>query len=220
MSNNQNHWKEFEVLIKNGLWHGEYDVGATSFFDFPFWSIKTVKCSEKWSPVVCMGDARRVFSWFDTIKKLNKNEIRIIIGCYSQNGIFKDFSKIFEIIVENNENVKAFLYGELSIPEVFWFHNSIGKEFIKWIEECRSFARDTKENIKDGKKMWIISLNPKIDASQRRLQCSFPLYSLVNSRIDGIRIITHTADFYWITLPIKIESTERERNKNSAKNDS
>lgn len=220
MSKNQLHWKKFELMILE--YFNEEERWNTTMFDLSYnfnnnkWvgSIKTAK-NEK-NPKLWLSDARRVFSWFDTLSLHPwKTNIHLIIWVYEQIWEDKIIKTVHEFIFEDNDIIKKILYWNLSLNHVTAFHNSIWMDFFKQSEynEARAFAKKTNEML--SKYTGIIKLHPKIDSKrQRRLQCSIWLNDLIavsNNNSHIIYNIYHNS-FLNLQLPIIIKSWKRELN--------
>lgn len=206
MSNNQQHGKSFEDIVKIN-YSGSSDHGRlnTNPFDIESkfdkklglsTSVKTTKSND-----IGLSDARRFFS--------NEEPHRIIVGKYTQNKNKKEINEVYEIII--NEDALRKLKGDLDFNVVNEFHEKI-KTFAKGNhKEARIYAKNQKQLIQSTSDT-SIKLNPKIDSkTQRRLQCSVSLNKLMEVVGDD-NVTIHTENFGNIGLPINIISPKRNLN--------
>jgi len=212
---NQLHWKTFEVLIMEKL--NIQERWMTSMFDIPYniktksaWGIKMAKKTTNTN--IGLSDARRVFSWFDTLNMHNKDSwMHLIIWTYEQIENVKVINEIFEIYIKDTLDVRKLLYWNITLNEIFAFHNAIWIDFFNRdeFELARDFAKLKKDELQ--KKGGILKLNPKIDSkTQRRLQCSVDLTDILNNEnTNWLFIKKHTNNFLWFNLPLVINSTIR-----------
>lgn len=145
---------------------------------------------------VCMGDARRIFSY--------QNDFRLLVLQYKQNGDSKDPVRLYEFNVKKDEWEK--LRGTLTIEEVSKLHETIRLIPIGSHAQGRKSIKVIKKELVEGKECQI-RLNQKIGSdNQRRLQCSVPLQTL----IDNIQDTAIFEDVSYRNVPINaVKSTKR-----------
>jgi hypothetical protein len=208
MTNNQLHGKTFEDFIKAcGLFSGSADGGrsATSNIDIEakFDKKRGLPTSIKatGSNTVELADAREFW-------KIDK-PYRIIVGRYAQDGAFKIFHEVHEIIISIDD--LANLRGELDFETVAAFHNGLLlNHFPKGThEQARQWAKRQKKLLAHLDTR--IALHPKIDSkSQRRLQCSVKLNTLIELGTASGNYVHNTQSIGNFPLPQSLLSSARE----------
>lgn len=208
MTNNQLHGKTFEDFIKAcGLFSGSSDGGRSATanidieakFDKKLGLPTSIKATG--SNTVELADAREFW-------KIDK-PYRMIVGRYTQHGLYKIFHEVYEIIITND--ALADLRGDLDFKTVSDFHNGLLlNNFPRGAHiEARQWAQDRKKELAHVSTK--IKLHPKIDSkSQRRLQCSAALHVLVDVSATYGNHTLHTQSIGIIPLPLRILSTARE----------
>lgn len=208
MTNNQLHGKTFEDFIKAcGLFSGSADGGrsGTSNIDIEakFDKNRGLPTSIKatGSNTVELADAREFW-------KIDK-PYRMIVGRYKQDGLYKIFHEVHEIIITND--ALADLRGDLDFNTVSNFHNGLLlNNFPNGAHiGARRWAQDRKKELAHVRTK--IKLHPKIDSkSQRRLQCSVALNALIEISSANGNHTLHTQSIGNFPLPQPILSTPRE----------
>ena len=221
MSTNQLHGKTFEgEVIKKCFGVPEEQVKSfksTAAFDIPFGvvtcqhptgepvSIKTaaVKAARQ-AAIVCLSDASRVWSW--------DGPLILVVGLYAQVGDTKMFHTVYEFhfCLSTPERLK--LYGTLSYEDVSNFHEKLKTFGVGSHAAARVWAKAQKKML--SSKAGAIQLNPKIDSkSQRRLQCSAKLASLVEACGNTVCYSDkEVANYRGLPLPYAVRSSAREFN--------
>lgn len=171
MSQSQNHGFRFENDIRSKVFNLPIENNNTDMHDIPKDKNKynknencSIKTSGSWT-IYC-GDILRFYSY--NLEEKNT----IIIIKYKQKGSEKIIENIYEI--DYNKKCHNLLFGNLP------------KRVIEdYVEKVKSIPRKTKG--KDGKEIFdyltekekikkeyshIIQINPKVDSSQSRVQCS------------------------------------------------
>jgi hypothetical protein len=207
MSPNQLHGKRFEDFIKScGLFPGSADAARspTSPFDIEArfdrvcglpTSIKTTG-----SNVVTLADARRFFA--------TPAPYRMLVGRYRQVGDRKEFCEVHEFML--TDRALDDLKGELSLGDVAAFHEGlhISRFPLGMHQDARRWSRDRQRQLRSRASR--IVLNPKIDSgTQRRLQCSLRLTSLVEAASHWGEYMLHTEQIGSVILPIVQASPRR-----------
>ena len=163
--------------------------------------IKTTK-----SDTVCMADATRFWG-------IDLFPYRLLIGTYNQNGDIKDFSKMYEFIISEEEHNK--IIGNLSLEEVSQFHNDICSFKYGQHEKAREFAKNKKIDLQYKT---LVQLNPKIDSdSQRRLQCSLSIKLLTKECKELTEFNENNRFFNEVNVVFPIKSSPREFNVSKKK---
>lgn len=211
MSDNQLHGKTYEDHLKSvfpgsadherslqSAWdiEAEYDKIAK----LPT-SIKTTKKAKAGSKTrVELADARKFWSIDESY--------RMLVAVYDQKGGMKQFHTLYEFLITKDEHQK--ILSPISFSEVEGFHNNLLSYGRGFHEQCRTFAKQKKLQLQSNA---IVQLNPKIDSkTQRRLQCSIYLSSLVSS--VKTQTMYQVSDFYRsISVSFTMQSSEREFNK-------
>ncbi len=211
MTRNQLHGKKFEDLIKAcGLFSGSSDGGRSVIAKFDieakFDKDRGLPTSIKSTggDIVGLSDARRFWGIDE--------EFRMIVGCYRQNDSVKVFSEIHELLI--SRELLSDLRGTVSFQNIEAFHNGLSlNEFPKGNHpDARLWAQAQKEALDDG--FSKIALNPKIDSkSQRRLQCSVSLKTLIELCSMSDRYIFHAESIGDFRLPLELNSSAREFNQ-------
>lgn len=218
MSTNQLHGKTFErevITTCFGVSEDEADnFSSTAVFDIPFGittclhptgdpvSIKTAAVNAaKRAAVVCLSDARRVWSW--------NHPLILVVGIYSQEGVKKIFHTVYEFHLQLSQKERGLLYGELTLAEVTTFHETLKTFGFGEHARARAWAKAEKRRL--ASKTGAIQLNPKIDSKmQRRLQCSVRLTLLVEACEQTERFTKEeTGTYRGLLLPFCVESSSR-----------
>jgi len=208
MTRNQLHGKKFEDLIKAcGLFSGSADGGRTVIakfdiearFDKNLGLPTSIKSTG--SDTVGLSDARRFWGMDD--------DFRMIVGRYEQHGTIKTFSVVHEILLSNDDLRE--LRGNISYKEVTDFHDgmSLNRFPAGHHDEARLWAQQQKKILESQHSSVI--LNPKIDSkSQRRLQCSIALPTLINISASQGRYTSHSEWIGDLKLPVQLNSSALE----------
>lgn len=216
MAANQNHgeiWEDLVVQNITGLPKKEYDQtkpnGYTSKWDidkpYDLMSIKTTG-----GDGVGMGDIER---FYDSIDPTTQTEPWTLgVAVYEQiDDTYKEFQKVYEFDIDPVNHQAIFT----SIPK-----QEITKfaEYVRTIPEGKSAQMANRKLWKEkrtalfeqyGKK--LANIDAKIDSrTQRRTQCSVKISDLLSS---GIPYTIYNESYKDITLPLRIESPRRKRNK-------
>ena len=222
MSTNQLHGKTFErevITTCFGFSDNEADsFSSTATFDIPFGittcqhqsgdpvSIKTaaVKAAAK-SAIVCLSDARRVWSW--------NQPLVLVVGLYAQDDQEKVFHTVYEFHLKLTRDERNSLYGELTFEEVSHFHETLKTFGLGEHAKARVWAKCEKKRL--APRTGAIQLNPKIDSKlQRRLQCSVALAKLVEACNRTKRFTKdETGNYRGLPLPYRVKSSAREFKK-------
>jgi len=129
----------------------------------------------------------------------------MLVGSYDQEGDRKFFRKIHEILFRHI--YKRRILGDVSTGHVTSFQEGLKGFGVGDHERARSWARDRKKEIGNS---GLVKLNPKVDSkSQRRLQCSINLSSLIEI-LDQSDYTLHTDTLGTLPLPIPILSVPRD----------
>ena len=161
------------------------------------------------SAIVCLSDARRVWSW--------ARPLILVVGLYDQVDTVKRFHTVYEFHFRLTDGEKKRLYGELTLEEVSYFHDTLKSYGLGQHEAASAWAKAHKLALAH-RATGAIQLNPKIDSKrQRRLQCSAPL-ELLKGACDDTREFTHASGGYrGLQLPFEVQSSRRERKPRSPK---
>lgn len=205
----QMHGKNFENMMKSanaGIFshaasdrkrspHDRFDINAED--DLARGIPTSIKSSG--GDIVALSDAGKFWESFEFAP------YRMLVGSYRQESEKKVFHIIHEIILR--EKYRAKLLGSVSQAEVNAFHN--GLKIFERGKHKDAQAWHRKRNKELEKKRGLVRLNPKVDSkTQRRLQCSIKLSSLIDI-LDANDHITHTRNFGTIPLPLPIISGRR-----------
>lgn len=207
MSENQQHGKAFELLIRDcGLFRGASDFPepSTAKFDIdarfdPAGLPTSIKATS--NRVVAMADARRFWELDRTM--------RLIVGRYRQTGAAKRFDTIDEFILTAED--LGVLRGDITADDVARLHSGISPETFPIGQhfEARDWAKQQKRTLVD--RATKTTLSPKIDSKkQRRLQCSVTIGALTDLTKGTSRHITHAVRYGNLDLPLIVSSSPRE----------
>lgn len=132
----------------------------------------------------------------------------MLVALYDKSDGVKKFHTLYEFLITKDEHQK--ILSPIPFSEVEGFHDSLlsyGKGFH---QQARAFAKQKKLQLQSNA---IVQLNPKIDSkTQRRLQCSIYLSSLVSN--VKAQTVYQSSDFYkGISVSFTMQSSEREFNK-------
>ncbi len=207
MSENQQHGKAFETLIRDcGLFRGasEFPEPSTAKFDIsarfdPAGLPTSIKATS--NRVIAMADARRFWELDCTI--------RLIVGRYRQTGSDKRFDMIHEFILTAED--LGVLRGDITSDDVARLHSGIGPEAfpIGQHGEARAWAKQEKKALVT--RATQTTLSPKIDSKkQRRLQCSVTIDAVMALTSGTSRHTVHANRFGDLALPLIVSSSLRE----------
>lgn len=220
MSTNQLHGKTFErEVITQCFGFTEEQVSEfsnTAVFDIPFGittcqhptgkpvSIKTTAAlAAAKAAIVCLSDARRVWSW--------DRPLILVVGLYDQVDTVKRFHTVYEFHFRLTDGERKRLYGELTLAEVTYFHDTL-KTFGPGQHEAASAWAKAHKLALTPRATGAIQLNAKIDSKrQRRLQCSAPLERLKGACDDTREFTDATGGYRGLPLPFEVKSSRRER---------
>lgn len=207
MTRNQAHGKRFEDFIKaSGRFDGSADKGRSPTSGFDIEARFDRECGlptsvkSTGSDIVSLSDARRFVSL--------SVPYRMLVGRYWQVGARKEFREVHEFILPAEATRR--LIGSLTQATVDSFHNGLLAFPAGQHRQARSWARAQKQLLA-GVETCLV-LNPKIDSkSQRRLQCSVRLSTLIE--IAGVygKYQLHTESIGATVLPIIQNSPRRAR---------
>lgn len=202
MSEVQAHGNAFEDLKiqeLTGLTKSEYDKlkpnGYTSSFDLVEGIIVPYNGSIKTT-------GKKTVECADILKRMLETEYRLIVGCYTQQGINKLFHTEYEFFITPDDYSK--LWGTMSYENV--------KSFVDFVKNIPHGKEGQKNTLKERKliqeqvqcKNSLMKINPKVDSkNQRRVQCSFKLDQMLSS---GVKYVKRD-------INITIESNTRKFNK-------
>jgi hypothetical protein len=208
-SHNQTHGKTAEDIIKSQF-PGASDHKRSPLND---WDIErkfdrecklatSIKTSIDPS-AINLADARKIWSIIEPY--------RLLIWRYIQKNVTMiEYYAIEEYLISLKEHKK--LLGDISLQEVENYHDSIYYDKFSEFEtaECREFAQRYK--LDHGfKERALITLNPKIQSNQRRIQCSIRNHQLQ----DVVKHYTLYDDFYK-SMPVnQIAKKPPRKTKNS-----
>lgn len=156
------------------------------------------------SKTVYMGSAVRVFNGLE-------DRCHLVVITYKQIGNIK---KVKNIVEMNITDGRKLLFGELSLQELLTLD-----KIIKKVPRKRKPSETEKKKIYQIKMQFqkklsrYIVLNPKIDNSQSRLQCSFRDFPrFVSENKNRIVAMSETNEFRGGFIKNKIKSNRRTRN--------
>lgn len=183
------------------------DIKYTSKMDLPgkFNKLDKANLSVKTtgSKLVCMGDSLRIFN------EVQEN-VHLVVITYDQLESEKKVKSIVEIDLTKT---KELLFGDLTIDEL----TSLDK-LIKSVPQKRRPTEDERKEIyrlRDelSKKLpGYLQLNPKLDSSQSRLQCSFPNFTkFITENDDRVIEKSSTNEFRGGSIQQTIKSNKRVR---------
>ncbi len=158
----QSHGFAFEQRVWNHLFErgytDEWDIPARANLANPGFpvSVKYIR----WGSPVYLGDAVR--------QREIDQSFELVVGFYEpdENGNKRTVA-IHDILI-SAEDWNAW-WGSVEAAELIDFGTKIQSGTIR---EARDYARPTAAELRT--RSGIFSINPKIDASQRRIQCSIP----------------------------------------------
>jgi hypothetical protein len=128
--------------------------------------LENVSIKTTGSETICCGDIIRFYS-YDFSKK---NTVMVIK--YKQSGDNKIIDHIYEI--DYNQKCHEHLFGNLPKEEIVSYVNEVNKipQNIKGKDAKAIFSYLEKKKELSKKYSFNISINPKVDSSQSRVQCS------------------------------------------------
>lgn len=189
-SNNQAHGKTAEDIIKSQF-AGASDHKRSQLSD---WDIEgkfdrdcklptSIKTSVD-NSAINFADARKIWGIIEPYRLL-------IWRYYRKNVTMIEYYAMEEYLISLNEHKK--LLGDISLQEVEIYYDSIYyDEFSEFeTDKCREFAQSYKVE-HNFKNRALITLNPKIQSNQRRIQCSIRSHQLKNI----VKHYTMYDDFY------------------------
>lgn len=161
----QGHGVWFEKWVRDTFFDGYQPASYTQQWDIPasantrHGGIPVNPKANKWKAPIDLGDALRQFQIAEPFL--------LIIGYWKQEGSKKRLVNIVPARVE--PQMWRELWGGLTLADLQRL-NAVVKDKSLSIEEARAKARKMKAEPPFSHS--LISLNPKINKSQRRLQCS------------------------------------------------
>lgn len=228
MAAEQQHGKSFERLVIDGSGYfpcaegiefdhiEEFDIPADHTEDGIPVSVKSKK-SNPWAggqPSVEMSDALRFF------RNSTRGPMRLIAGLYRTEGEQARFYEIHELTLD--PRIARWLWGDLEEADIVEFIENIRL----WSEEDDAAGRNKRDRAQakarryKSRRLWkagLVSLNQKINTTNKRLQCSINLFHLgriCREHSLPVRIITDEDDFPMfgkLKLPIHLEAGARSR---------
>lgn len=226
MAAEQQHGKLFERLVIDGSGYfpraegvefgpiEEFDIPADHTEDGIPVSVKSKK-SNPWAggqPSVDMSDALRFF------RNSTAGPMRLIVGLYRMEHAQARFYEIHELRLD--PRIRRWLWGDLEEEDVAAFVENIQT----WAAEDDAAGCVGRERAKrlarryKSRLLWkagLVSLNQKINRTNKRLQCSINLFNLgriCREHDLPVRIITDEDDiarFGKLPLPIRIAAGAR-----------
>ena len=167
---------QIENEIKTKAFQLPASKNDTGIHDIPkdkniFDPTENISIKSTGSKTICLGDARRIYS-YDF-----RDKHTMVVYEYKQDNEYKKLKYIYEI--DFNKKCHDLLFGDL--PK---------EELDDYVRNVKSIPRKTKG--KDAKRIFDylnerdklkekydfkIQINPKVDSSQSRVQCSIPNFT-------------------------------------------
>jgi hypothetical protein len=217
MAANQNHgeiWEDMVVWSITGMSKSEYDrtkhSGYTSKWDidkpYDLISIKTTG-----SDGVGMGDIERFYNSLDPISQPEPWILSVAV--YRQiSDMYKEFQTVYEFVIDPKNHKD--LFTKIPLEEISGF-----AEYVRSIPPGKQAQLANRKVWKDkrsklyeayGGKL-LASIDAKIDGKeQRRTQSGLKISQLQETDIS---VTIYNTEYRGISLPLRIESPKRKRNK-------
>ncbi len=217
MAANQNHgeiWEDLVVKSVTGMSKSEYDRtkpnGYTSKWDidkpYELLSIKTTG-----GDGVGMGDIERFYSSLDS--KSQSEPWILSVAVYKQvSDTHKEFQTVYEFTIDPAQHSE--LFTKIPLKEIAGF-----AEYVRNIPPGKEAQLANRKLWKDKRKALyesyggklLASIDAKIDGKeQRRTQSGVKISQMVEKQIP---VTIYNKEYKGISLPLRIESPRRKRNK-------
>ena len=174
-----NKFEDLKIRQPTGLSKKEYDKLKPGGYTAPFDLVEGFLVPYNGS-VKTTG--RNTVDCADILKRMEQNEYRVIVGCYTQRGPYKIFHTEYEFFITPDDYLK--LWGSMTYESV--------KPFVDFVKNIPHGAEGRKNTSKKRTlfkkevqcKKSLMTINPKLDSkTQRRVQCSFSLDKMISSGI-------------------------------------
>jgi hypothetical protein len=205
MGENQRHGFLWETEIKTKVFNLAGFDPYTATHDVPrdrntLNPNENVSIKTTGSDTLCMGDARRVFTYEGGV------DHTCIAVRYAQEGERKVLKQVYELDLAQ----RRLLWGDVTQEDVEGLDALVRSMPVgqRIPEIDRAITQMKNElNAKSG----IVRFNPKLDSSsQRRLQCSIPKFS---TRVPFIKSVTQTPVVRGVEIAGSVPSGRRARNR-------
>ena len=218
LTQSQRHGFIFENIIRTMVFNLPEHMNDTNVYDIPCSEnphdpTENVSIKTTGNDTIYCGDIMRFFQ-YDFSKKNT-----IIVVQYKQTDTHKVIRHIYQI--DYNASCHKHLFGNLTREVLKTYVESV-KEIpikVKGNDAKKIFSYlDAKKDI-EKQHIFNIKINPKVDSSQSRVQCSICNFT----KTLGDFILTKSSvempsRIRGIDIPLSIESEKRKRNKNNKQN--
>ena len=174
-SASQSHGFDWENEIRKDIFHLPKEVNNTDKYDVPkekniLDENENVSLKTTGSNCICTSDILRFYNYdFES-----KNTLILIK--YSQNGDNKTIQNIYEI--NYSKELHTYLFGDLSEQEIVNYVSNVKKipSSVKGDEAKQIFNYLVEQKkIYENHPTLKLKINPKVDSSQSRVQCSIDI---------------------------------------------
>ena len=212
----QKHGFTFENEVREIVFNLQKHANDTNIHDISkevnmFDSNENISLKTTGSQTICCGDILRFYSYsFD-----EKNTMIVIK--YKQNETHKIIECIYEI--DYNKECHELLFGNLSKEEIEKYVNGVKSipANVKGDEAKKIFNYLHEKSEMKKKYTNLIQINPKVDSSQSRVQCSIPNFEKNLSKFITYKSPPQTPNLLrGKEISATIESCKRQRNKKNA----
>ena len=220
MTQSQNHGFIFENSIRTNVFNLKEETNNTDKYDIP--KEKNIinnneNCSIKstGSGTICCGDILNFYN-YDF-----KNTNTIIVIKYKQTETEKIIVAIYEI--NYNTDCHALLFGNLPKEVIENYVKNVKSipRYIKGTEAKQIFDYITEKNKLKKKYNYKITINPKVDGSQSRVQCSITNFEKTLKNYITYKSMSESPNILREKEIIsKFKSNKRQRNKKQQTNES
>lgn len=209
----QFHGFTWENQIKNKVFKLQPEKNNTDKYDIPkdknnLDKTENISIKTTGSDCICCGDIIQFYNY----NFKDKNTIIVVV--YKQKNKYKEIEKILEI--NYSKELHKILFDELKKEEIYKYVEGVKKipANIK-SEEALSIFHYKKEqkNLYNKYPKMKIKINPKVDSSQSRVQCSFNLKDIPFKYIiyDSSKNAKKPNEIRKVIIDLSIFSSKRER---------
>jgi hypothetical protein len=206
----QVHGVIFEQWIRDTFFHGYKPRSYTQKWDIPadknteHGGIPANPKAAKYGTPVDMGDALRQFRVAE-----EKQNFLLIVGFWDQDGENKKWTN--GVVAEVSPETYQKLWDPVTKEELEKL-DAVVKDKSLSLEEARAQAQKIKSRIPFSKA--IMQVNPKLDAKQRRLQCSIRFGDFFHYLAPNAESLRQDKPMIWgVPMPEEFKSPPRRRKK-------
>jgi hypothetical protein len=202
----QAHGVVFEQWIRDTFFDGYKPASYTQIWDIPaeinvkHGGIPANPKAIKFGMPVDLGDALRQFTIME-----EKQPFLLILGFWDQDGDYKKW--VHGVVANVQPDVYARLWSPITRADLEKL-DAIVKDKRLTLEEARAQAQELKRKAPFTKS--VIQVNPKLDAKQRRLQCSLRFGDFFHDLVPNEEALRQEKPMIWGNpMPAPMKSPPR-----------